>query len=92
MVTNQLSFATFINVTFDQEIRAPLILCSLPESYNDLVMDVSNFVSSSNTLKFDNVVGVVLSDEICRKSSSGSTSRSVLNAESRGGSMEWKLF
>ena len=58
---------------------------SLPESWNSLVMVVSNFVSSSNTLKFDDVVGVILSEEIRRKSSGGtSTSGSVLNAKSRG--------
>jgi hypothetical protein len=30
----------------------------------DLVMDVSNSVSGSNTLKFDDVVGVILSEEM----------------------------
>ena len=58
MVTNQLSS---IKVDFDDEVRALLILCSLPKSWNDLVMDVSNFVSGSNTLKFDDVIGVILS-------------------------------
>ena len=46
-VTNQLSS---VKVDFDDEVRALLILCSLPESWNDLVMVVSKFVSSSNTL------------------------------------------
>jgi hypothetical protein len=61
MVTNQLSF---VKVEFDDEVRALLILCSLPESWNGLVMAVSNSVSSSNTLKFDDVVGVILSEEM----------------------------
>jgi hypothetical protein len=60
-VTNQLSS---VKVDFDDEVRALLILCSLPESWNDLVMDVSNSVSGSNTLKFDDVVGVILSEEM----------------------------
>jgi hypothetical protein len=60
-VTNQLSF---VKVDFDDEVRALLILCSLPESWNDLVMVVSNSVSGSNTLKFDDVVGVILSEEM----------------------------
>jgi glucose-6-phosphate isomerase len=60
-ITNQLSS---IKVDFDDEVRALLILCSLPESWNNLVMDVSNCVSGSNTLKFDDVVGVILSEEI----------------------------
>jgi hypothetical protein len=39
MVTNQLSY---IKVDFDDEVRALLIFCSLPESQNGLVMLVSN--------------------------------------------------
>jgi hypothetical protein len=60
-VTNQLSS---VKVDFDDDVRALLILCSLPESWNDLVMAVSNSVSGSNTLKFDDVVGVILSEEM----------------------------
>ena len=45
IVTSQLSS---VGISFDEEIRALLILCSLPESWNDLVMDVSNSASSSN--------------------------------------------
>jgi hypothetical protein len=51
-------------VDFDDEVRALLILCSFPESWNGLVMVVSNFVSCSNTLKFDDVVGVILSEKM----------------------------
>jgi hypothetical protein len=64
MVTNQLSS---VKVDFDDEVRALLILCSLPESWNDLVMVVSNSISGSTTLKFDDVVGVILSEEMRRK-------------------------
>ena len=60
-LTSQLSS---IKVKFDDEVRALLILCSLPESQNSLVMAVSNSVPSSNTLKFDVVVGVILSKEM----------------------------
>ena len=58
-ITSQLSS---VKVNFDDEVRALLILCSLPESWNSLVMAVSNSVSSSNNLKFDDVVGVILSE------------------------------
>jgi hypothetical protein len=61
MVTNQLSS---VKVDFDDEVMALLILCSLPERWNGLVMVVSNSVSGSNTLKFDDVVGVILSEEM----------------------------
>jgi hypothetical protein len=61
MVTNQLSS---VKVDFDDEVRALLILCSLPKSWNALVMAVSYSVSSSNTLKIDDFVGVILSEEM----------------------------
>ena len=61
MVTNQL---ISIKVDFDDEVKALLILCSLPESWNGLVMVVSNSIFGSNTLKFDCVVGVVISEEM----------------------------
>ena len=80
-ISSQLSF---VGINFDEEIRALLILCSFPESWNDLVMVVSNYVSRSNTLKFDDVIGVILSEETHRKTSSGSTLGSALNTQSRG--------
>ena len=60
-ITNQLSS---IKVDFDDEVTALLIFCSLPESWNNLVMAINKFVSSSNTLKFDDVDGVILSEEM----------------------------
>jgi hypothetical protein len=41
IVTIQLNF---VGVNFDNEVRALLILCSLLEIWNGLVMVVSNFV------------------------------------------------
>ena len=83
-VTSQLSS---VGVNFDDEVRALLFLCSLPESWNGLVMAISNSVSGSSTLKFDDVVGAILSEEMRRKSS-GETSGNALSAESRGRKME----
>jgi hypothetical protein len=60
-VTNKLSS---LKVDFYDKVRALIILFSLLESSNGLVMDVSNYVSGSNTLKFDDVVGVILSEEM----------------------------
>jgi hypothetical protein len=60
-ITNQLSF---VKVDFDHEARALLILCSLVERWKGLVMVVSTYVSGSNTLKFDDVFGVIFSKEI----------------------------
>eukprot|EP00253_Pinus_taeda_P021401 PITA_21401 len=76
-----------VGVTFDDEVRALLFLCSLPESWNGLVMAISNSVSGSSTLKFDDVVGAILSEEMRRKSS-GETSSNALTAETRGRKME----
>ena len=73
-----------MGVNFDEEIRALLILCSLPKSLNGLVMAVNNSILGSSTLKYDDVIGVILSEETRRKSLGGSTSGSALNAQSRG--------
>jgi hypothetical protein len=61
IVTNQL---ICIKVDFDDEVRALLILVSLPKIWNILVMVVSNYVSGSNTLKFDDFVDVILIEEM----------------------------
>ena len=60
-VTSQLSS---VWVNFHDEVRALLFLCSLPKSCNGLVMAISNSVSRSNTLKFDDVVDAILSKEM----------------------------
>jgi hypothetical protein len=61
MVTNHLSS---IKVDFDDEVRDILIFFSFPERWNDLIMYVSNSSYGLNTLKFDDVVGVILNDEM----------------------------
>ena len=60
-VTSQLCS---VGVNFEDEVRALLFLCSLPESWNGLVMAISNSVSGSSTLKFDDVVDAILSKEM----------------------------
>jgi len=62
--TSQLSF---VGVTFDDEVRALLFLCSFPESSNGLVMAISNSVFGSSTLKFDDVVSESLARKCNRK-------------------------
>jgi hypothetical protein len=47
-------------------------------------MGVSKFFSHSNTLKFDDVLGVILSKEMQQKIT-GEISGNALNMESRGG-------
>ena len=72
-----------IKVNFDDEVRALLNLCSFLEIWNGLFMDVSNSVPSSNTLKFDDVVGAIHSEEMRRKST-GETLGNALTMERRG--------
>lgn len=85
-ITNQL---TSVQIIFDHEIRALSLLFSLPESWNSLVMAVSNSVLNSNTLKLDEVVGVVLSEEMRRKSTNEtSTLGFTLNVEKKGRTKE----
>ena len=50
-------------------------------------MAISNSVFGSSTLRFDDVVGAILSEEMRRKSS-GETLGNDLSAESRGRRME----
>jgi len=66
-VTSQLES---VEINFEDEIRALI----LPEALDDLVMAVSNSYETG-TLKFDDVVGILLSEEACKKSS-GSTETS----------------
>ena len=82
-ITSQLSS---VKITFAEEVRALLILCSLLESWNSLVMAVSNSVSGKNTLVFDDIVGVILSEEMRRKSTgeTPTSSNSLLNVENKG--------
>ena len=55
----------------------------ITKNCNNLVMVVSNSVPNSNTLKFDDVVSVILSEEMRRKST-GETSGNALTMECRG--------
>ena len=67
------SHLSSMGINLDEEIRALLIFYSLLESWNGMVMAVNNSIFGSNTLKFDDVIGVILIEETCRKTSGGST-------------------
>jgi hypothetical protein len=70
-------------VDFDCAVRDLLILFSFLEIWNGLVMVVSNSISGPNTLKFEDVVGVILSEEM-RQKNIGETSGDTLTMENRG--------
>ncbi|WVY97098.1 hypothetical protein V8G54_029249 [Vigna mungo] len=80
IVTTQLSS---IGIEFDDEVRALILLSSLPESWNATVTAVSSS-SGSNKLKFDDVCDLILSKEIRRKETGESSTSLVLHTESRG--------
>ncbi|KAG2372300.1 Retrovirus-related Pol polyprotein from transposon TNT 1-94 Protease [Vigna angularis] len=61
-ITIQLSS---VGINFDEEVRALILLSSLPESWNATVTTVSSS-SGSNKLKFDDVRDLVLSEEVRR--------------------------
>jgi gag-polypeptide of LTR copia-type len=80
-ITSQLES---VGITFDNEVLALVILSSLPDNWDSLVMAVSNS-SGSNVLKFEDVVGVILDEDTQRKNnSSGDISSTALNTKERG--------
>ncbi|ONK54837.1 uncharacterized protein A4U43_UnF10820 [Asparagus officinalis] len=72
-----------VEIEFDEEVRALILLSSLPESWNATVTAVSSS-SGSTKLKFDDVRDLVLSEEIRWRESGEATTSSVLHTESRG--------
>lgn len=83
-ITTQLSS---VKIEFDDEVRALILLSSLPDSWNATVTAVSS--SSGNTkLKFIDVQDLVLSEEIRRKESGEGSTSSALHTESRGRTSE----
>ncbi|KAL5824951.1 hypothetical protein ACOSQ3_021014 [Xanthoceras sorbifolium] len=79
-ITTQLSS---VEIEFDEEVRALILLSSLPDSWNATVTAVSSS-SGNNKLKFDDVRDLVLSEEIRRRESGEASSSSALHTESRG--------
>ena len=55
-----------VEIVFADEIRALLILSGLPESWEGLVVALSNS-SPTGKLRFDEVAGILLSNELRRK-------------------------
>ncbi|KAH9304745.1 hypothetical protein KI387_009149, partial [Taxus chinensis] len=51
-IVNQLKS---VDIPFDDEVKELLFLCSFPDSWDNLVMVVSNTTSANNILKFDDV-------------------------------------
>ncbi|RVW19901.1 Retrovirus-related Pol polyprotein from transposon TNT 1-94 [Vitis vinifera] len=80
-ITNQLSS---VEIDFDDEIRALIVLASLPNSWEAMRMAVSNSMGKEK-LKYNDIRDLILAEEIPRRDV-GETSGSgyALNLETRG--------
>ncbi|RVW93766.1 Retrovirus-related Pol polyprotein from transposon TNT 1-94 [Vitis vinifera] len=80
-ITNQLSS---VEIDFDEEIHALIVLASLPNSWEAMRMAVSNSTGKEK-LKYNDIRDLLLAEEI-RRRDSGETSGSgsTLNLETRG--------
>ncbi|KAE8695627.1 Potassium transporter 10 [Hibiscus syriacus] len=83
-ITTQLSS---VEIEFDDEVRALILLSSLPDSWNATVTAVSSS-SGNSKLKFDDVRDLELSEEIRRRESGEASTSSALHTESRGRTSE----
>ena len=83
-ITTQLSS---VEIEFDDEVRALILLSSLPDSWNATVTAVSSS-SGNSKLKFDDVRDLVLSEEIQRRESGETSNSSALHTETRGRTSE----
>ena len=62
-ITNQLSSMKF---EFDDEVRALILLASLPNSWEAMRMKVNNFAGKSK-LKYNDIQDLILSEEVHRR-------------------------
>ena len=80
-ITNQL---LSVEIDFDDEICALIVLAFLPNSWETMRMTVSNFTEKEK-LKYNDIRDLILAEEIRRRDASEtSSSGSVLNLEIRG--------
>ena len=80
-ITNQLSS---MEIVFDDEIRALIVLASLPNSCEAMRMAVNNSAGKSK-LKYDDIQDLILSEEVCRRDAGISNAQDqALVMENRG--------
>ena len=73
-----------VEINFDEEIQALIVLASLPNSWEAIRTSVSNF-EGKDKLKYADIKDLILNEEIRRKDfGASSTSGSALNVEARG--------
>ena len=79
MIVSQLSS---VEINFEDEIKALILMSSLPESWDTVVAAISSS-RGSDKLKFDEIRDVVLSESI-RKRETENSSSSALSVDQRG--------
>ena len=80
-ITNQLSPE---EIDFDDEIRALIILASLPNSWEAMRMTVSNY-KGKGKLKYNDIRDLILAEKIHRRDAGETSgSSSALNLKTRG--------
>ena len=62
-ITNQFSF---VEIEFDDEIHALIVLASLPNSWEAMRMAVSN-LAGKGKLKYDDIRDLILSEEVRKR-------------------------
>jgi hypothetical protein len=72
---------TSMEVKFEDEDKAITLLCSFPESWDNLVTSIS--FSSLDVLDYDSVVGALLAEEMRRKSSKKTSTSEVMLVKGR---------
>jgi hypothetical protein len=72
---------TDMEVKIQEEDKAITLLCSLPESWDHFVTSIS--LSTADSLKFESVVGALLSEEVRRKSSTETAASEAMVARGR---------
>ena len=71
-----------VGIPLDDEIKAVLLLCSLSNSWEGVVMAVSTLVAAKTKLKFDEVAATLLSEDMRRKHQEPSSSDALTTVSS----------
>lgn len=84
VITSQLAF---VKITLDDEIRDILLMCSMPDSWENLIV-ASNTSAPAGTLNFDNVSSSLMNEELQRKSISKNQGGEALALSDHGRKIE----
>lgn len=81
-----------VEIIFGDEVYAPILLVSLPKSWESMRAAVSNSIANAK-LKFVDVRDIIFVGEVCRRDvEEASISSSIHNVENKGRSFEKKCW